>query len=167
MSLPGGPIGNYLKKNLSQGEQYIDSATGVPGDHLIATDRRAIILKRGTLPGSVKAFSYPYTQITAVDIREAVTGSWIQIGTAATPIRKTNFLGRLNAENLVQYSWVTGTGIKRVAGIIQQRIGQPMNVAAPAASIPDQIAQLAHLRDTGAITEAEYQQKKQELLNRM
>ncbi len=39
--------------------------------------------------------------------------------------------------------------------------------AAPAASVPDQIEQLAHLRDQGHITPEEYEQKKSELLGRM
>jgi hypothetical protein len=40
--------------------------------------------------------------------------------------------------------------------------------SAPAeASIPDQIEALARLLDQGAITEAEYEAKKQQLLDRM
>ena len=39
--------------------------------------------------------------------------------------------------------------------------------AAPEASIPDQIESLARLRDQGAITDAEYEAKKQQLLDRM
>ena len=38
---------------------------------------------------------------------------------------------------------------------------------APAANVPDQIEQLAHLRDQGHITPEEYEQKKAELLGRM
>jgi uncharacterized membrane protein YdbT with pleckstrin-like domain len=48
---------------------------------------------------------------------------------------------------------------------------QPSGVAAPvptpAASVPAQIEQLAHLRDQGHITPAEYEQKKAQLLERM
>jgi uncharacterized membrane protein YdbT with pleckstrin-like domain len=48
---------------------------------------------------------------------------------------------------------------------------QPSQVAAPAptpaASVPEQIEQLAHLRDQGHISEAEYEQKKAQLLERM
>ena len=48
---------------------------------------------------------------------------------------------------------------------------QPSGVAAPAptpaASVPEQIEQLAHLRDQGHITPAEYEQKKAQLLERM
>ena len=51
---------------------------------------------------------------------------------------------------------------------------QPAAVAAPAtapsppaASVPEQIEQLARLRDAGHITEAEYEAKKAELLGRM
>ncbi len=48
---------------------------------------------------------------------------------------------------------------------------QPSGVAAPvptpAASVPEQIEQLAHLRNQGHITEAEFEAKKSELLGRM
>jgi uncharacterized membrane protein YdbT with pleckstrin-like domain len=43
----------------------------------------------------------------------------------------------------------------------------PAPAAAPAASVPEQIEQLAALRDQGHITDAEYEQKKSELLGRM
>ncbi len=46
----------------------------------------------------------------------------------------------------------------------------PAGAAAPApapASIPEQIAQLSQLRDQGVITEADFQAKKADLLNRM
>jgi predicted Zn-dependent peptidase len=39
--------------------------------------------------------------------------------------------------------------------------------APPAANVPEQIEQLAQLRDQGHITEAEFEQKKSELLGRM
>ena len=48
---------------------------------------------------------------------------------------------------------------------------QPSAVAAPAptpaATVPEQIEQLAHLRDQGHISAAEYEQKKAQLLERM
>jgi membrane protein YdbS with pleckstrin-like domain len=43
----------------------------------------------------------------------------------------------------------------------------PVPAAAPGANVPEQIEQLARLRDQGHITEAEYEQKKSELLGRM
>ena len=43
----------------------------------------------------------------------------------------------------------------------------PTATAAPTMSVPEQIEQLARLRDQGHITDAEYEQKKAELLNRM
>lgn len=57
---------------------------------------------------------------------------------------------------------------RRTAGAIVEAQSQ----TGPAAhgstdSIPDQIAQLSKLRDAGALTEAEFQAKKQELLDRM
>jgi hypothetical protein len=43
----------------------------------------------------------------------------------------------------------------------------PRPAASPAVSVPDQIQQLAGLRDSGAITAEEYEAKKAQLLERM
>jgi uncharacterized membrane protein YdbT with pleckstrin-like domain len=48
-----------------------------------------------------------------------------------------------------------------------QQQAAPAPVPAPAASVPEQIEQLAQLRAQGHITDAEYEQKKAELLGRM
>lgn len=53
---------------------------------------------------------------------------------------------------------------QRISGAITEA---QRTAAAPSDSVPDQIAQLAKLRDSGAITEAEFQAKKAELLDRM
>jgi hypothetical protein len=60
----------------------------------------------------------------------------------------------------------------QVNGLAQQFGGtaatpQPASAAAPADSIPDQIAKLAELRDAGALTAEEFAAKKTELLKRM
>lgn len=63
-------------------------------------------------------------------------------------------------------------GAQRISGAFvqaQAELAASAPVAAPAAgtSIPDQIAQLSRLRDSGALTEDEFRLKKQELLDRM
>jgi len=61
----------------------------------------------------------------------------------------------------------------QVNGLAQQFGGpaaaapQPAPAAAPADSIPDQIAKLAGLRDAGVLTVEEFEAKKKELLDRM
>jgi uncharacterized membrane protein YdbT with pleckstrin-like domain len=52
-------------------------------------------------------------------------------------------------------------------GTAQQTAGAPAGSAAPALSVAEQIQQLAGLRDSGAITPAEYEAKKAQLLDRM
>ena len=51
--------------------------------------------------------------------------------------------------------------------MVQPSGGTTPAAPASAAGVPDQIEQLAHLRDQGHITEAEYEAKKAELLDRM
>jgi hypothetical protein len=48
--------------------------------------------------------------------------------------------------------------------MVQQPAAAP---ASPGAAVPDQIEQLARLRDQGHITDAEFEAKKAELLDRM
>ena len=60
----------------------------------------------------------------------------------------------------------------RISGAINRAQGDPTMVGsvpsgAPTPSIPDQIAQLHQLHASGAITDAEYEAKKAELLDRM
>jgi uncharacterized membrane protein YdbT with pleckstrin-like domain len=58
-----------------------------------------------------------------------------------------------------------GVGASAVADAVSARLGAAP--AGPSAGIPEQIAQLARLRDQGHITEEEFQRKKTELLSRM
>jgi Short C-terminal domain len=51
--------------------------------------------------------------------------------------------------------------------IVLERQPVPVQEAPPSSSIPEQIEKLAYLRDSGAITEQEYEAKKRDLLNRM
>ena len=61
----------------------------------------------------------------------------------------------------------SSTDATAVGDAVAKAIGDPPRAAAPAASVPEQIEQLAHLRDAGHITPEEYEAKKAELLGRM
>src|SRR4051812_39935097 len=61
----------------------------------------------------------------------------------------------------------SSTDATAVGDAVAKAMGDPPRPAAPGASVPEQIEQLARLRDAGHITPAEYETKKSELLGRM
>jgi uncharacterized membrane protein YdbT with pleckstrin-like domain len=61
----------------------------------------------------------------------------------------------------------SSTDATAVGDAVAKAIGDPPRAAAPGPSVPEQIEQLAHLRDAGHITPEEYEAKKAELLGRM
>jgi uncharacterized membrane protein YdbT with pleckstrin-like domain len=61
----------------------------------------------------------------------------------------------------------SSTDANAVGDAVAKAIGDPPHAAAPSASVPEQIEQLARLRDAGHITPEEYDAKKAELLGRM
>jgi len=61
----------------------------------------------------------------------------------------------------------SSTDATAVGDAVAKAIGDPPHAAAPSASVPEQIEQLARLRDAGHITPEEYDAKKAELLGRM
>jgi uncharacterized membrane protein YdbT with pleckstrin-like domain len=61
----------------------------------------------------------------------------------------------------------SSTDASAVGDAVAKAMTEQPRVAAPAASVPEQIEQLARLRDAGHITPEEYEAKKAELLDRM
>jgi uncharacterized membrane protein YdbT with pleckstrin-like domain len=61
----------------------------------------------------------------------------------------------------------SSTDATAVGDAVAKAIGEPSRAAVPAPSVPEQIEQLARLRDAGHITPEEYEAKKAELLGRM
>ena len=61
----------------------------------------------------------------------------------------------------------SSTDATAVGDAVAKAIGEPSRAAVPASSVPEQIEQLARLRDAGHITPEEYEAKKAELLGRM
>ena len=61
----------------------------------------------------------------------------------------------------------SSTDANAVGDAVAKALGEQPRAAAPAASVPEQIEQLARLRDAGHITPEEYEAKKAELLGRM
>jgi hypothetical protein len=164
--------------------------------YLIATDLRVIIVKPVDPPTSfffrpeVKCYTYPYEDIVSVEMQD-VTFSWsksmalagyvhlhmredqdYQINWEKLTIEKKKPAGFLWQPNVVHYSLSQESkeAFRHVVDVINQRraLVQSPRFSIPSLStIPEQIKQLASLRDAGILTNEEFEKKKAELLLRM
>jgi hypothetical protein len=176
---------------------YILRVLAQPSLHLylIATDLRAIIVKPANPPTGffspeVKCYTYPYQDIESVEMQDvkfsfskkmAFAGyvhlhmredQDYQINWEKLTIEKKKPAGFLWQPNVVHYSLSQESkeAFRHVVDVINQRrsVAQVLYLSFPSSSpIPEQIKQLASLRDAGILTNEEFEKKKAELLARM
>jgi hypothetical protein len=173
--LPGGAEGKELQKTLGPGEQVLAWAQGKASATLVATDRRALVIKAGVATGSwfgKKSVSYGYPQISAIDMNTGLMDGYVEISSAGVTqksrVSRTNQLTQ--ADNIVPFNKWSEGDFRKVVEVIRQKLYQPTAPQAAASSgqtIPDQIAALAQLRDSGVLSTEEFEAKKAELLARM
>ena len=133
--------------------------------HFVLTDRRVIsrsgiVSKRGT--------EIPLDRINNIDFHQRI---WERvIGAGDLDIESAGKDGQSHFD-FIRHPDGVQHEIYRQMEFRNMPQMQPSGVAAPvptpAASVPEQIEQLAHLRDQGHITDAEFEAKKAELLGRM
>ncbi|HEX8292374.1 MAG TPA: SHOCT domain-containing protein, partial [Pyrinomonadaceae bacterium] len=124
---------------------------------------------------------YQVDDITSVDVRSAfMTVEMELVISGGSESRRTNaaFTDRMRNENVIMFQKGQLGQVQYVAHIImdikQWRRRQarqpppPQVVHAPAPpTFPEQIRQLAHLKDAGILSAEEFESKKRELLQRM
>jgi len=186
---PKGAEGKALQQALFPGEQVIGWGQGRGGALLVATDQRALIIKVGALatgqPFGRKSSAWPYQHIISVDMQATFGSGWIEIVTAGTQAQRgsgawsawNKATVAVTADNMVAFLG-SDAAWRPLVMVLRERIQQAQQAqqapsvatapqAATAPTIPDQIAALKHLLDVDAITQAEYDVKKAELLGRM
>ncbi len=177
-NFPGWGAGKELQQTLANGETILAWATGKGGALLVATDRRAIIIKTGPAATGTwfgkKNASYGYQQITSVDLHTGIADGYVEISAGGIQQRNLGRVAQLTgADNVSPFNKWSEADFRRVVEVMRAHLysvptpSAPAVAVAPAQSIPEQIAALATLRDAGAITPAEYDAKKAELLARM
>lgn len=139
------------------------SVTGL--ESIFATDRRLIRLKPKTLGLRADVEDYLYRDIANVKLNKGILRSGISI------------VMRFNSEP-VEIENIPGDGSERLFKIIQDGIagrleaGKPANlpgegISSAQANTADKIRQLKQMKDSGLISEEEFQKKKKDLLDRM
>lgn len=119
---------------------------------MIATDRRVLFYAKKLFGYDFETF--PYSNVSSIEGGKTMMGPHFTLFASG---------------NKAAMKWITHGDTPRFIEVVRQRIGkQPSSQAvAPQEDIPKKISQLAELRDSGVITEKEFQSKKEELLTRL
>ena len=123
----------------------IDEHNGI----LLATTSRVVIYKPKRGGSEIKFVSY--SNISRIETGEKWTGYSLVFSAEETIAVK-----HINSD--------LSKAVKRVADYVRSRMGESTEETT---SIPEQIQQLASLKDQGILTEEEFNSKKQVLLNKL
>jgi len=148
---------------------------------LVLTEQRALIIKVGWKAGQTfggKVTSFEYCNITSIEVRASILTGTFEIATGGVQGTERSYWrdsGRSGsawrAPHIIPIFKSQQSTFQRVAAFIRERSTSPSATTLPAAAIepdiPDQIRQLAALRDDGIITAGEFEGKKASLLARM
>jgi|SRR5436190_5316918 len=133
--------------------------------YFVVTSRR-VIYRTGVI--SKKGVEIPLERINNINFHQRIIDRII--GAGDLDIESAGKDGQTHFDFIRHPDGVQHEIYRQMEGRNMPQV-QPGAVVAPqptsAASVPEQIEQLARLRDAGHISEAEYQQKKAELLQRM
>ena len=176
---PKGASGEELRKALLPDETVLDWAPGKGESFLVATDQRALIVKVGIATGKLfgrQVNAYPYQQLTAVDLQTGVFDGYVQLGTGgAQTYNIRSRMEQMQTANSVAFNKREEGQFRALVALLRQKIQETQSGAltarvtptGAAPTIPDQIAQLAALRDQGILSADEFERKKADLLSRM
>jgi Short C-terminal domain len=146
---------------------------------LVATARRAIIIKAGVAATGQffgkKNASFGYGQITSVDVHTGAMDGYVEISAGGVQNRNLGRTAQLvKADNVCPFNKWGEAAFRQVVEVIRHQLyarpgqaGRAAPAAPTASNIPQQIADLARLHDAGALSNAEFEAKKSELLARM
>jgi uncharacterized membrane protein YdbT with pleckstrin-like domain len=135
----------------------------VTTNFVITTDR--LIYRHGVL--AKHGIEIPLDRVNTVFFSQGIIER--MVGSGDLVIESAGEMGRQNFSNVRKPSAVQNEIYKQMEANENRKFDRVNRGAPPAAaeSIPDQIAKLDQLRQQGALTQAEFDAKKQELLGRM
>ncbi|MET0903765.1 MAG: PH domain-containing protein [Acidimicrobiales bacterium] len=132
----------------------------VTTNFVITTDR--LIYRHGVL--SKHGIEIPLERVNTVFFSQSILER--MVGSGDLVIESAGEMGRQNFSNVRKPSAVQNEIHKQMEANENRKFDR-VSTAASSDSIPAQIAQLDDLRQRGAITQAEFDHKKQDLLDRM
>jgi uncharacterized membrane protein YdbT with pleckstrin-like domain len=155
LGIPAGAL--ILLALVWLGWTYLKWATT---NFVITTDR--LIYRHGVV--SKHGIEIPLERVNTVFFSQSIFER--MVGSGDLVIESAGELGRQDFNNVRKPSAVQNE-IYRQMEANENRKFDRINAPRSAATIPEQIAQLDDLRQRGAISQAEFDQKKQQLLDRM
>lgn len=167
-----GKIRRCLEDNLNPNEKVEVSLNPAMGEGIVVTESRVIFIKAGLTTGSgvlgARAKSFPFTQISSVDLRVSFAGGHLQVSAPGTSeVKDRSLMDMPKAENAVTFT-VNYKGImKEVAEIIRAKASAAQSLKGLASSPRDlasQLAEIARLKEQGILTDEEFAQAKSKLL---
>lgn len=171
-----------LRKILSPGEAVLLKVKGAWKEGLICTDRRVMILKSGLMTGQAfgsNVYQEPYSNIAGVQVTFHLMSGYFELNAGgmqntrksywssdpkSDPSKAPNCIS-LNNKKLAEKFRTACSFILNM--VDNSRRSAPVTSQRTTESIPEQIRQLAHLRDQGILSSEEFETKKKDLLNRM
>ena len=177
-----------LQQNLADGETVLGQVIANFGQAVVATDHKVLVIKTGMMAGQTfggKATTFDYRMIGGVEVRTGFVQGEMEIINPSMPSsqgnRNKDKVKIAETPNGVVFSKQHAPLFQEFAAKVRERAAISLAPSAPAAapaamapsgdsaaaSIPDQIRQLAELHAAGILSDAEFEAKKAELLSRM
>jgi Short C-terminal domain len=176
---PLGPKeAQLLKQNVAPGEQVLGQVIGNFNQAVIATSHKVLIVKHGLMAGQTfggKATSYDYRNIMGVEVRTGFGQGEFEVIVAGLPTprgtRNKDKVKATESPNAIVFPKTEQKYFQSMATQIRLMLSQPVAVSSNRTSqevpIPEQIRQLAELHAAGILTDAEFTEKKGDLLRRI
>jgi len=165
-----GGLGSAANSALADQELVVDEMEGLQGEAIVVTDKRVLVIKAGFSSGALfgrKVKSYPYHQITSIEVSVGLTLGRIQLSVAGTSEAwlRSDIVNLSQAENVVQISRAQLEDARRIAALIEERIAASQQPNQPSQlSLAGELAKLAELKESGVLSDEEFQAAKKRLL---
>lgn len=168
-----------VNKNLAPDEEIYVQVIGLFGQTLVATQKRLLIIKPGFMAGAMfgmKVSQYSLSQISGLELRFNLMTGVFEVSAAGMQGTERSYwgTGKTSAEqspNCIPLNKSLREPFEKAVRIIYKLMDdtntQKSGVPTVGLDIPDQIRKIADLKDSGIITNEEFENKKQELLGRM
>lgn len=177
--LPGG-LEKALTGQLIDQEQIFVKLKGAFKEALVCTDRRVIIIKAGFMTGNTfgsDLFQMPYGNVAGAQVNKHLLTGYFEISAGGVQNQSKSFWqgGKSSPEkspNCVSLNRQLFSVFGEAAKFIMNRVhtvhaGNPPESSPSAADGPALIEKLAAMKERGLLTEAEFAEKKAQILARM
>ncbi|HYT44937.1 MAG TPA: SHOCT domain-containing protein [Methylomirabilota bacterium] len=129
---------------------------------IIKRGMKGVLLGGGALRGDK---SIPYSSIVAVQLKKAgLTAGYIQLTLMGGSGTKSGLFQSTRDDNSINFHARNNEKFEEAKKLIEERVTQIRQGTNTESSNLTELEKLAELRDKGIITEAEFQQKKKQLL---